>query len=1064
MKKLLFTIIILVGLQGNSQEKIEYIDYETVKSGIDSLSEKKEYQKIIDLIDKVNKNDSLYAPLQINKSFYLMQLKKYEEAIKITKLGLESSNRDHSMSFYINQSRSYFYLNDTANAIKTLNIGLKEFPKSYRLYYNIGLINYETEKYKQALEMFKISAVLNPFNEQVHLKIGNICYKQHQTAQALMCFNMYLMLNPDGEGAFEVLNSLNKLLGVENTNVKIDNLNLSKDDDSFEEIDLILDNRIALNSDYEVNNEIQIAFVKQNHALLQTLNSYEGNEGFWDLKYVPIFKWISQNNYFDKFVYTTNFSIENPTYKKVVNKHRDEVVEFYQLIRDKIAQVYAENDILLDGKKQSKSFIYTDNRLDGIGTMKDEKLINNWEFFNSDGKLIAQGEFDSEGKRIGKWTWIYTNGKIKETANYKLGEIEGEVIGYYENGNIKYNAFYEASKLNKNYKLYNEKGALVQDKYFKNGLLEGPFKSFFQVGEPLKEFQISYVNGSATGTAIEYSPEGEKIFETTFVDGEKNGKEYNYYSNDTIKNSTDNLNNEFQGVYKSYFSTGILFEEGLRKDGLNSGEWKTYYPDGKLKLKYTFQKGEFDGPYLEYNSGGNIVSDFTYRNGELIAYKHYNKNSEVLSEARKKGGEFLYNGFSVDGNKNAEGLYNVEGGKVGEWKYYFENGAIASKGNFKNGEADGTNYSYNKNGEISDISNYKNGVLNGYYTYFYNNGVMNCQGYYSEDQQNKEWKYYYQDSTLKSINFYHKGNLHGIQEYYSVEGKLYQTVYYEYGDLVWEKNFDHQGKLFEEFNYREQPKDFTLIKRFENKKAFLETTYKFGVKHGSYKLFDFDGNKVIEGEYVNGEPSGLWTWYYPSGIKRTEATYLAGEYHGKLKKYYENGNQEDIFEYNLGKLENTSYFYGEDGKTLSGSADYLNDEAHGKRKFFSIEGKLQLMRYYEYGKLIGYSYNDKDGNEIPMIEIKNETAKIVSYFDNGKIAREMEFINGDNVNEYKSYYYDGNLYNEQFYIYDDYDGKQFFYYPTGKVKEENNFVRDELHGLSKKYYENGQCKRSHKLY
>ena len=203
---------------------------------------------------------------------------------------------------------------------------------------------------------------------------------------------------------------------------------------------------------------------------------------------------------------------------------------------------------------------------------------------------------------------------------------------------------------------------------------------------------------------------------------------------------------------------------------------------------------------------------------------------------------------------------------------------------------------------------------------------------------------------------------------------------------------------------------------------------------------------------------GNWKWYYKNNKIQKEATYLDDEYHGTVSHYYENGNLEYRYKYNLGEPIDTAYFYAEDGKTITSTKTYSDGKLHGRRISYNQEGKLQLIRFYEYDRLIGYSYLDKEGKELPMIEIKNETVAIVSYFDNGNKAREMKFVNGKEEGEFKSYYYNGNIYSHNFNKNDNYDGLFRLYYPNGKLKEERNYKDGERNGVSKKYYENGQLK------
>ena len=146
--------------------------------------------------------------------------------------------------------------------------------------------------------------------------------------------------------------------------------------------------------------------------------------------------------------------------------------------------------------------------------------------------------------------------------------------------------------------------------------------------------------------------------------------------------------------------------------------------------------------------------------------------------------------------------------------------------------------------------------------------------------------------------------------------------------------------------------------------------------------------------------------------------------------------------------------YYEDGALYSNTS-YVNDKVHGRKEFYSPTGKLQLVRFYDHGVLIGYSYNGKDGKEIDMIPIENETAKITAYYDNGNVSRELEFKNGQYVGSYKTYYYNGQLKDEFAHQNGEYQGPKISYYANGKVKERQEYVIGLLHGKSTKYYEDG---------
>ncbi len=1058
MKKIPLLIFVFVNSICFSQEKIDYLNFDSIVSNYRKYSETKEFDKLLNVLDRVSTNDSLYIPLLVTKTHTLIQLERYQDAIKLTEEGLKSPNLNDRVSFYQNKLIAQWRLKEHQNALNTIKEALKEFPMNDDLYYNKGLIYYDLGNYELALNAFKFVLFLNPNRAEVHVKIGDICFKNHLTTQALMCYNLYLLLNPDGNNSFKVLNSVNNLFSNKNTNEKKEDFVISEDDEAFEEMDLILNSRITLSSDYKIDNEINIGFVKQNHALFQKLNTIYGSGGFWDSRYLKLHKWISDNNYFDDFIYTMTYSIENPDLKKIVDRKVDNITSFLTLFKDQWPKIMENNDMIFNNKKQNVSNYFEDGIFQGLGTKLNGVFNGYWEFFNEDGKLKSKGYFDESGDKTGEWIWYHTNGKIKEIANYLKGNLEGENIGYFENGNLNYKVFYSNDKLSGNYKLYSEYGGLIQNKYFNNGELSGKFNSYYTVGEVAKEFEIMYNNGDPEGLVLQYYPSGLKQFEIEYKNGVREGIEKNFYANEELDSENQHINGVLNGIYKSYYKNGTLFEEGQRLDGLNTGNWNVYYPSGTLKNKYTFNKGELVDSYLEYSPAGKLFSDFTYRNNELIAYKFFNEKGDIIKEARKKGGEFLFEGYTPEGNKTSEGLYNIKGGKEGDWKFYSNNGVLISNGFYNNNLAQGEYKTYHNNGIIESISNYKNDSLSGYYVSYFDNDKMKSQGWHENGLAQKKWKNYYKNGTLKSENFYHNGNLHGKQINYAVDGQIFSQENYKFGRLLSEADYDSNGKVLNEINFSETGNEKSIILHHSNKNIKSQTSYKNGLKHGAYFEFDVNGYKRVEGNFINGEASGKWIWYRSDGKISSETTFVQGLFHNKYIRYYENGNIEDSYVYILGDRFGQSISYAEDGKTITRLTNYLNDKSHGKKIFYDDEGRLQIIRFYEFDKLIGYSYLNKEGDEIPMIEINNETGKFVSYYNNGNISRAFEIKNGKFINEYKVYYYNGNIKNEHSNNNAGYHGKKIDYYKNGELKEEVIYVDNDKNGLEIKYFENGKTK------
>ncbi len=1057
-KALTLSLLLLLMSLSNAQDKIPFIDIDEIQELVAESSEKEDYVKTLEYLNKINKNDSSYCSILTSKSYYLLNSEKYQEVISVTNEGLDMGCHNTKRSFYINKGLAYNYLEDYEKALETFNKGLEIFPKNYLLWYNKGIVLENLKRIEDAVKAYQMSIVLRPTYINPHLQLGNICYEQKKMAQALMCYDIYLLLKFNQNSAYNTLRSLNNLVEEKNESTPNSNLVISEDDEAFEDIDLILENKIALNKKYETGNKINISLTKQNHALLEQLKDFEGNGGFWDQKYVPLFKWITENNLFDPFTYTLSHSIQNEKYSKIIQQKEKEITSFRKAFYGKWYTIIGENAPSFKDKSKKASFTYNDYNAQGLGVIKNNTNIGYWQFFRESGQLMSEGSHDDAGDRIGKWTWYHTNSNVDEIANYKNGKIHGEYTSFYENGKPKAIGTYNNGKLDGEYKYYNNKGALIQKKYFKNGALDGLYTSYFDVGETLVEWEIPYSNDTIISIAKEYYSNSDLYNEIPFKNGKRHGIDKKYHFNKKLASEVSYVNGELNGVYKSYYNNGNVYEEGISNENFYNGPWKIFHKDGTLKIAQNYANGNLNDLSKEYDTDGKLISEFTYRKGEVIAYKFYDKKGDILKEAKKKGGEFLFTGYSANGIIYSKGLYNIKGGKEGNWEFYSSNGVLTGKGSYTENKANGEHISYYNNSEIESITQYKNDTVTGYYSLFYKNGQLKRQGWYKNDNAHGEWRSYYIDGTLEEINFYHKGKLHGFQESFSPKGKLAIKYFYKYGDLLSETYFNHSGKEITKLNLIPNKKDYTITKLYSNGNPNAVLTYKNGLKHGEYKGYDFYGNIAVEGKYNNNEFDGKWTWYYENGNLETEIHYRDGKKNGETTYYHENGLVSEKKFYEFGNSEGKWLSFNKDGKTKTDETNYYNNKLHGKRLFYDNLGNLQLIRFYNHGRLIGYSYFDKTAKELPMIPITKETGKIKAYYSNGNVSREMEFLNGKFINTYKEYYFDGTLESEANYIDGDNDGLMTNYYPNGNKKSVYNYQYDVLQGKVIKFYENGNKK------
>ena len=133
--------------------------------------------------------------------------------------------------------------------------------------------------------------------------------------------------------------------------------------------------------------------------------------------------------------------------------------------------------------------------------------------------------------------------------------------------------------------------------------------------------------------------------------------------------------------------------------------------------------------------------------------------------------------------------------------------------------------------------------------------------------------------------------------------------------------------------------------------------------------------KVEEGDYLNGEKTGLWKRYWPDGNLRSEINYMKGRPEGPYKIYYAGGQLEEAGVWNDGKHSNLFKRYYANGRpkeeltydqegNRQGVQKYYHENGvlalevgmdsgaeHGVQKRYDSDGQLMEERQFEHGKL-----------------------------------------------------------------------------------------------------------------
>lgn len=299
-----------------------------------------------------------------------------------------------------------------------------------------------------------------------------------------------------------------------------------------------------------------------------------------------------------------------------------------------------------NGELDGLNVVYYKNNIKEIGHWKDGKQNGLFQMYTEDGILIDSGTFKN-GERDGVTKQFYNDtGKLRVSANYKNGVLEGEFKAYYPNGNLQGEVNYVNGEMNGEFKEYHENKKIRLSGSYKNSLQEGEWKSYLEDGT-----LESIINYKA---------------------GELHGIKEDYYKNGNVWTRQEFKNNDLDGVYEVYYENGN--------------------PQLKAKIKngQTIEEQRFNHDGTLYNEQGEKIVE---SNDEIII----SESSENFSKELEKGMETL--GKEVGNSLNSMFEATI-----------ITNLAYVDLMSFENVEILEENLIFNDNEKIPFKRSYKNGV------------------------------------------------------------------------------------------------------------------------------------------------------------------------------------------------------------------------------------------------------------------------------------------------------------------------------------------------------------------
>jgi antitoxin component YwqK of YwqJK toxin-antitoxin module/Flp pilus assembly protein TadD len=1045
---LLFTASIV-----NAQKEYGIVNSgELIKKGAEFHDEQK-YDEALALYNQVPENDTNYALATAEKAFSYYAKKDYDKAISLCEEALKYGT-DYDNNLYVTLGSSYDDAGKGEKALEVYNKGIKEFPKNHLILFNKAVTLEKQEKYEEAIETYKQVLQLTPYHASTHYRLGRLAELEGDITRAMLCYNTFLVVEPTTDRALSVLQMLDNMVSRKYDDSKAKGIKFSEKGEDFSEIETLIRKQLALNKNYKVESKADYPVIRQNQALLSYLPTHKGKQGFWETFYVPFYAQLYKEGRFEGFSYYLLASSDNDKIKALLVKNKGDLTKFNEWQSDAFRNATSKRKIDIDGKPTDVLQIYyKGGSLYGVGPYPPamDKKIGKWEFYHTNGKVLARGSYNSNGEQTGEWKYYHANGKLKKEAVLAAEKENGPYKIYYVNGNIKESGSFAAGELHNEIKTYTWYGGLDEVHNFKNGVHEGKYEEYYPNGK--LKFNSAYAANKLSGVYKYYHPDGKLNIDGNIKDDLKEGLFTVYFRDGKVQLKKTYVGNKENGAFTKYYNSGQLRQEGNYKNEKPVGTWKSYYLNGQLDEVTNYNDaGNEQGIQQYFDVDGKMYFEGEYKDGRLVQFKFLDKAGKVVTETKLKAKQEVKTYHS---NGNVRWAGSMENGKRnGLWKEYEKNGLLIGEYNYKDGTLNGSAKAYYYTGKVMKEFNYKDGNLHGEYKEYFRNGKLYKSCWYENGAAHGDVKLFTREGVRERVYTLFNDRMNGKSYNYDPEGKLNAIEKYEKGIFTGLAFFDTAGNEIRTIAVDKEKIEVEFPSVINE--VLMKRTYINGSKEGLSSSYYSQGKLANEGNYLNDEREGTWKWYNPDNTLNVVRNYQLGSLHGVNENYDLFGKLRARYDYVDGSIHGKGEVYYYNGNKKQES-NYWDDDLHGSTKYYGYNGEHVLTLIYDHGVLANVVYVNGSGGKPDTIAAPlNGTLE--AKYANGKVAFHLEYKNAYDHGKYQEFFEDGTLCREAVYVDDMLEGERKTWYRNGKLRSSENFKFDNSEGLTTLYNENGTKK------
>ena len=302
---------------------------------------------------------------------------------------------------------------------------------------------------------------------------------------------------------------------------------------------------------------------------------------------------------------------------------------------------------------------------------------------------------------------------------------------------------------------FHDNGQLSHRQNFKDGKKHGPEEKYDPDGLPIKKsgdliqrkdhlFYVKYARVPFTGISEYFYwnwglSEDERFVEqrNNYKDGKLHGLSEGFFSEDQLSSRQNYKDGQLHGLSEIYWYPNYanLWIKENYKDGKLHGLYEEYYENGRLKERKNYKDGEYHGPWEEYHKNGRIKWKQIFKNGIPLGLgERYYKNGNLECKS------YIY--------KNDGTMKDYTGNS----KYYYENGQLLQKKNYKDGKRHGLWEYYYRHGQLKWQHKYKQGKKYGLDEGYYGNGQVKWRQKYKNGEPNGPREEYHRNGKLKKVS------------------------------------------------------------------------------------------------------------------------------------------------------------------------------------------------------------------------------------------------------------------------------------------------------------------------